>query len=278
MTISVVIRSLNSASTLTKTLDSLIQQTRQVDEIILVDSGSEDNTCEIASSYGCKIISYPTDIPFNYSRALNMGIAAAIGELILIISSHIVFQNNNNLQFMLEILQRESKICVVSTYSKHEVHNSMQIQENLEYRTIFNTNFYGFAMTNFCSLFLRKHWIEKPFNEAMPSAEDQEWAKYFMDKHDYGTAVIYKPRIEYLNPYFNAYKVCRDMIVIGRFVHPYALTFKYIIRRVSLRILRCIFTLNFRRLHIDIKFIYFVIKEKLGRGEVFHSDYHNRKL
>jgi len=57
--ISVVIPALDEAERLGRCLDSLLDQTRQADEIIVVDNGSEDDTAKIALSYGARVLSYP---------------------------------------------------------------------------------------------------------------------------------------------------------------------------------------------------------------------------
>ena len=52
-TLSVAIITLNEADNLRRTLDSV----RFADEIVLVDSGSTDDTIEIARSFGAKVFS-----------------------------------------------------------------------------------------------------------------------------------------------------------------------------------------------------------------------------
>ena len=51
MKISVVIPFFNEESTIEKTLDALYAQTHQPNEVILVDSGSNDNTGEIIDKW-----------------------------------------------------------------------------------------------------------------------------------------------------------------------------------------------------------------------------------
>jgi len=50
--LSVVVTTLNNAATLTRCLSSA----RFADELVLVDSGSQDNTIEIAKAHGCRIL------------------------------------------------------------------------------------------------------------------------------------------------------------------------------------------------------------------------------
>lgn len=53
--VSVVIPAYNAAATIEKTLDSILAQTIAVGEIIVVDDGSSDATCEIVARYGDQV-------------------------------------------------------------------------------------------------------------------------------------------------------------------------------------------------------------------------------
>ena len=55
--VSIIITSYNYEKFLAGTIDSALQQTYPVKEIIVVDDGSTDNSCQIINSYGNRIIS-----------------------------------------------------------------------------------------------------------------------------------------------------------------------------------------------------------------------------
>jgi glycosyltransferase involved in cell wall biosynthesis len=55
MTLSVAIVAMDEEANLARTLASV----RWADEIVLVDSGSTDRTCEIAREYGCRVVTEP---------------------------------------------------------------------------------------------------------------------------------------------------------------------------------------------------------------------------
>ncbi len=78
--VSVIVPAYNAATTLARTLDSLMAQTRKADEIILVDDGSTDETAEIAKRYpAVRCLSQAnTGLP----GARNSGIKAARGNWI----------------------------------------------------------------------------------------------------------------------------------------------------------------------------------------------------
>jgi L-ascorbate metabolism protein UlaG (beta-lactamase superfamily) len=88
---SVVVRTLNEARYLGELLEGIaIQQTDGLDfEVVLVDSGSTDDTLAIAEHYGCRIL-HITREEFSFGRSLNMGCEAASGDILVITSGHCV--------------------------------------------------------------------------------------------------------------------------------------------------------------------------------------------
>lgn len=81
MKISVVIAAYNASATLGRAIQSVLNQTRPADEIIVVDDGSTDGTAEVAGQFGfrIKVISQPNG---GASVARNTGIENASGDWI----------------------------------------------------------------------------------------------------------------------------------------------------------------------------------------------------
>src|SRR5688572_16071196 len=104
-TYSVLIRTWNSDATLGKTLRSLRIQDLPPEGILIIDSGSTDGTLKTAAEFKARIIHYPSDLPFNYSKALNIGLAAAETDYVLIISSHTVIPYKNIARWLTTALQ-----------------------------------------------------------------------------------------------------------------------------------------------------------------------------
>jgi len=89
VSISVVIRAYNEAGHIGRLLHGLSAQTRRPDQVILVDSGSTDGTVDLAQASGVTDVVRIAKEEFSFGRALNLGIAAAEGELVVIPSAHI---------------------------------------------------------------------------------------------------------------------------------------------------------------------------------------------
>tara|TARA_Y100000590_G_scaffold22971_1_gene26419 strand:+ start:7038 stop:7967 length:930 start_codon:yes stop_codon:yes gene_type:complete len=96
--ISIVIPFYNESDSITKTLDSLNKQTYQPDEVILVDSGSDDNTCNLINKWiednqtnKFKIIYSGKMSP---SSSINLGVRNAKNNLIGYLDCGLFVPNN----------------------------------------------------------------------------------------------------------------------------------------------------------------------------------------
>ena len=85
---SVVIRAYNEAAHIGRLLEGLSRQTVRDQEIILVDSGSTDTTVEQAAKAAAKVV-HILPKEFTFGRSLNIGLAAATRELVVIASAHV---------------------------------------------------------------------------------------------------------------------------------------------------------------------------------------------
>lgn len=90
MTISIITATYNSAATIADTLNSVLQQTHQDYEIIVIDGVSSDGTLDIVRSFETKmqgklnVISEPDKGLYD---AMNKGLRRATGEVVGILNS-----------------------------------------------------------------------------------------------------------------------------------------------------------------------------------------------
>lgn len=218
-TYSVLIRTYNSENTLDGCLLSVFAQSIPPLQILVVDNQSTDSTLDIANKHRCKILQYPSNESFNYSKSLNIGISALQSDYVLILSSHCELLDRFSVRKMLDLFEKYNELAGVSLIRspKRDIDHS---QSTSSWKMSSKINFDGQALFNFCSMIPRKLWIEYPFNEHIPSAEDQDWAKYFIMKYNMFTIIDFGTSVFYNNRYYNYKKDIRDYLVISKYIDP----------------------------------------------------------
>ncbi|MGD9470716.1 MAG: glycosyltransferase family 2 protein [Novosphingobium sp.] len=96
MKISVLVNNFNYGSYIKYCIDSVLNQTRHANEIIVYDDGSTDNSLEILSRYGSavKVIANPNHgnkPSFNQANAINLAFRASEGDIICLLDSDDAF-------------------------------------------------------------------------------------------------------------------------------------------------------------------------------------------
>ncbi|MEY4520779.1 MAG: hypothetical protein RLZZ499_3379, partial [Cyanobacteriota bacterium] len=77
--VSVIIPAYNGDRYLAEAIDSVLQQTYQDYEIIVVDDGSTDNTAQVARQYG-KAVRFLSQTNQGVAASRYLGFAAALGD------------------------------------------------------------------------------------------------------------------------------------------------------------------------------------------------------
>jgi glycosyltransferase involved in cell wall biosynthesis len=113
MTVSVIIRTFNRAYCIADAIHSALQQTYKNLQIIVVDDGSTDSTCEVLRSYRdsrLRVVRHESNR--GVGAACNTGIAAATGEFVAWLDSDDVWYPDK-LQRQLEFLRHYREIDAV---------------------------------------------------------------------------------------------------------------------------------------------------------------------
>jgi len=202
--ISVIIPVKNGAATIRQCLQSLVGQTiaRQM-EIILIDSGSTDDTTRIAAEFPARVLSIPAE-SFNHGLTRNLGVDSAKGEFLYFTVQDARLAAEDALQRMVdhftdkEIMGVCGKQAVPAETDKNPVHwhrpisapgvqrhhfpdaalyTSLPARRRLELSRWDNVN----AMYRRCAL------QQLPFIQA-DFAEDMFWARSALEK---GWAIVY---------------------------------------------------------------------------------------
>lgn len=112
--LSVVIPTLNGEKELSNLLKQLENQTRLADEIVIIDSASDDHTCEIATSYsGVRIIKIERS-SFNHGLTRDLALRETIGEYVAFLTQDAVPANDRYLEKLAELLDKDPQVALVS--------------------------------------------------------------------------------------------------------------------------------------------------------------------
>ncbi len=180
---SIVIRAFNEERHLGRLLEGISLQTIKDVQIILVDSGSTDNTVKIAEEKDVDIVSIsPQD--FTFGRSLNIGIEVAESDFILIASAHVYPVYPDWIEKMLKPFSDPS---VALVYGKQRGVSGSQFSE----RQIFNhwypdvsQNPQNHPFCNNANAAIRKSlWEKNPYDESLPGLEDLAWAKWAQENN-----------------------------------------------------------------------------------------------
>jgi GT2 family glycosyltransferase len=91
-TVSAVIPTWNRADLLRNVIENLQAQSEPPGQIIVVDNGSQDDSCDVARRFGADLLAFSENRGF--AVAVNEGIRRATGDWILIVNNDVVLQRN----------------------------------------------------------------------------------------------------------------------------------------------------------------------------------------
>ena len=184
MLFSIIIRTYNEEKYLSQLLDHIFVQkiyTNSI-EVIIVDSGSNDNTLKIAQLYNTKVIDIKKEI-FTFGRSLNFGCDAANGEILIFISGHCIPIGEFWLiNLVTPIIEQK----VVYSYGRQIGNDSSKFSETIIFDKYFPNKSSipqrGFFCNNANSALLRSEWKNNPFNENLTGLEDMFLAKQLVEQ------------------------------------------------------------------------------------------------
>ena len=207
---SIIIRTYNEERHIAKLLEAIQKQSYRAYEIILVDSGSTDNTLAIAGRYPVRIVSIkPADFSFGYS--LNTGCREAKGEYLVFVSAHTYPLNSNWLSNLVKPFQ-DDKIAMV--YGRQIGEGVTSIAEERDLANNFGDKSKILVEESFGNnanaAVRRSLWETIPFDESLPGLEDIDWAHKIQKKNFYiyykADAVIVHIHNESFGQIYNRHK------------------------------------------------------------------------
>ena len=191
---SIIIRAKNEERWIKQVLEKLFAQTYKDFEVIVIDSGSSDETLSIVSKFSVKVVNILPE-EFSYPHALNVGVENSKGKkYIAILSAHSVPISNTWLEDGIRHFSRSNVLGVYgslkalpdSTVWDKLYHSLSYIKEKIHsfprgYRIIKKG---GIGVLGFTNAIIRKDlWFEHNFNEEYGyGGEDGEWLNYWIER------------------------------------------------------------------------------------------------
>ncbi len=196
MSCSIIIRAFNEAQHIARLLEGILRQTYPNPQIILVDSGSTDETTAIAQRYPVQVVTIsPGD--FTFGRSLNRGLAAATGEFAVIASAHVYPVYPDWLERLLAPLDDPN---VGLAYGRQVGTENSHFSERQIFAHWFPEHSDLRQPHPFCNnanaAIRRSLWERFPYDETLTGLEDLAWAKMIQEA---GYAVAYVAEAEVIH-------------------------------------------------------------------------------
>jgi len=194
MKATVFIPTKNGGEDFERLLQAVKNQTEKDHEIVVVDSGSKDQTLEIARRFGVKFYEIPPS-EFGHGRTRNLALKYGSGEFIVFLSQDSIPANDRWLSQLLSAFQNPK---VAGAFSRqvprenapvaqiffHEQHFPPLSRINLPKENLLPSDYF---FSDASSAVRRSVFEKYPFKPSIMMTEDQEWTKRMLKK-GYATA------------------------------------------------------------------------------------------
>jgi hypothetical protein len=186
--VSIIVRAKNEERWIGRCLRAIQGQAFRDFEVIVVDNHSTDQTLTIASKYPVKIVQIEK---FRPGRAINSGVRAARGRLLVCLSAHCIprdanwlgsLRKNMDIVGVAGVYGRQLPMPFSSDLDKRD----LMLTFGLDHRIQIKDPFFH----NANSMFRRDVWDRLPFDEEATNIEDQIWGRAVIKE---GLRIAYEP-------------------------------------------------------------------------------------
>jgi len=220
MDVSIIIPTKNGADLFDECLSGVFSQDTSLQyEVIVIDSGSADETLEIARKFPVVIETIKPD-EFGHGRTRNLGGKMATGEYLVYLTQDAVPADSNWLDSLIEnfadpkvagaysmwIPRRDcnplEKRRITEAFVPIKEVRSLEGVSEFEYKN----NMKRFVhFSNVSSAIRKEVWEKIPFDDNAPFAEDQAWAA---DVLEAGNSIVYEPGSRVYHSHNDSLRVC----------------------------------------------------------------------
>jgi rhamnosyltransferase len=237
-TISIIIPTKNAGAEFRDTLVAIRKQTRD-SEIVVVDSGSSDDTLDLAHQFGAQTISIPPE-SFNHGETRNLGIRHGTGQVCVMLVQDAVPIGETWLETLIAPFSDENVVGVTGRhvprpdsdllgrwqveYQNEFLGENIRVQRMESWDAFLTLSFEErlrlVSFDNVCSALRRDFWETCPFRP-LPFAEDLDWGVRALSA---GHRLVYDPAIRVIHSHTRpaAYHMRRSYIsgrVVPKLLH-----------------------------------------------------------
>ena len=185
MKISIITVAYNSENTINQTIQSILNQTYENIEYIVVDGQSTDRTVDIVRAYGSKISKFVSEPDEGIFDALNKGISMATGDIIGILNSDDELAHKNVLKNVVDLMQKENVETIYGDLKYVSPEDNSKTKRYWKSGNYKRRKFLYGWMPPHPTFYVRREVYEKygVFDTSLSSAADYELMLRFLYKH-----------------------------------------------------------------------------------------------
>lgn len=193
--VSIITVCYNSAKTIEDTIQSVVKQTYDNIEYIIIDGLSSDNTLEIVNKYKDNITKIISEKDNGLYDAINKGIGLATGEIIANLNSDDFYIDNNVIADVVAKMEEEKSDTLYANLYYVDAIDTNKVTRNWVSGQYKKGMFFKGWMPPHPTFFVRKKVYDNygKFNLELKSAADYEIMLRFIHKHE--CSISYLPRV-----------------------------------------------------------------------------------
>ena len=190
MKISIITVAYNSEKTIQETIDSVLNQTYENIEYIIVDGKSSDTTVDIVKSYGNKIAKFVSEPDKGIYDAINKGIRMATGEVVGILNSDDVLAHEGVIENVVNLMQEKQVDSVYGDLKYVSPEDNSKVKRYWKSGNYKRNKFLYGWMPPHPTFYVKREAYEQfgTFDTSLSSAADYELMLRFLYKHHVSAA------------------------------------------------------------------------------------------
>ncbi len=195
MKVSIITVVFNGEKTIRSCIDSVLKQSYNDIEYIIIDGKSTDKTPEIVKSYGTKIAVFLSEKDAGIYDAMNKGISLATGEVIGILNADDFYYDSFVIEHIVDKLKQTNAEAIYGDLIYVNANDTRRVTRYWKSGNYQRRNFLFGWMPPHPTFFLRSSSYKKfgTYRLDLGSAADYELMLRMMYKH--GISVAYQPQI-----------------------------------------------------------------------------------